>query len=353
MLLMGMGAVADSANVVGEFSLGVVPPQTGKAVYRLAAVRGRDTIEQEAIPVEVGHGQPMKILILAATPDFENTFLVNWLAKNGQQVAVRTMVSRDRYQTSFVNMKPRLLERVTGVLLDGFDVVIADEKVWDAEREGLSRAVEKRGLGLIVRTDSGYVRKTRGMRSMVVDSLSGTKVLEELTGLGKVVFTALDTTYVRVMAGQTLGYASYWAGLLRLVGKPEGSADKWSWDPAVCVVGEELDLSMQTSEAAPQGMVWDGERAVSVYLAEDEVLPFVWRGRYWPEAEGWAAVSDPRGDSSWMYVWPRGSWSAMDRGEKPRELLTVGERRVLLPKSWMYTAFLLSIFFLWVERKFS
>jgi hypothetical protein len=261
-------------------------------------------------------------------------------------------VSRDRYQTSFVHMKPRPLERVTGVLLDGFDVVIADETVWGAERSVLLRAVEEEGLGLIVRTDSVYVRRTRGMRTIVVDSLSRTMVVGGLMGLGKLVYTALDTTYVRVMAGQTAGYASYWAGLLRLVGRLEGSADKWTWEPAVCLVGGELNLSLQTSEAMPQGMLWNGERAVSVYLAEDDVLPFVWRGRYWPEGAGWVGVSDPRGDTSWMYVWPRGSWPAMAREEKKTGKVSVGEERVPVPKSWIYTAFLLSIFFLWVERKF-
>jgi hypothetical protein len=333
LLLMGMGAVEDSANVDGEFSLGAVPPQTGKAVYRLVAVRGRDTIEQEDIPVEVGRGQPMKILVLAATPDFENVFLVNWLARNDQQVAVRTMVSRDRYQTSFVNMKPRPLERVTRVLLDGFDLVIADETVWDAERAVLLQAVEEEGLGLIVRTDS----------------LSRTMAGGKLMGLGKVFYTASDTTYVRVMAGQTAGYASYWAGLLRLVGRPGGPAVKWSWEPGEPRVGDEVELSVQTTGTAPQGIVAQGGRTASVYLAEDEVLGFRWRGRYWPDAEAWVAVND----SNWMYVWPRGSWPAMDQAErKIGKKASVGEEQAPVPKNWIYTTFLLSIFFLWVERKF-
>jgi hypothetical protein len=201
------------------------------------------------------------------------------------------------------------------------------------------------------------------MRTILADSLSQMMVGGELKGLGKVVYTALDTTYVRVMAGQTAGYASYWAGLLRLVGRPEGSADKWNWEPACmadkrgwelagCVVGEELDLSMHTSEAIPQGMLWDGERGVSVYLAEDEGLPFVWRGRYWPEAVGWVAVSDPRGDTSWMYVWPRGSWPAMDREERKIGKASVGEERAPVPKYWGYVIFLLCVFFLWAEQKF-
>jgi hypothetical protein len=330
LLLIGFGTVVDSGHTEGEFSLSVVPPQTGKAVYRLAVVRERDTIEQEEIPVEVGHGQPMKVLILAASPDFENTFLVNWLAKNGQQVAVRTMVSRDRYQISYVNMKPRPLDRLTGMLLDGFDVIIADSAVMGPEGPLLRREVKEKGLGLIVRTDSGLVRKT-------------------LLGTGKAVYTAQDTTYVRMMAGQSAGYASYWADLLRRVGKRAETVETWNSEPEICVVGENLDLSMQANEKMPQGVMVQGGRPVSVYLAEDEVLPFIWRGRYWPEEAGWVTVND----SGWLYVWPRGSWPAMRRVERSAEPARAGEERVPVPKFWMYAAFLISVFFLWVERKFS
>jgi len=330
LILIGFGTVVDSVRTTAEFKLSMVPPHTGKAVYHLAAVRERDTIEQENIPVEIAHARSMKILILAASPDFENTFLVDWLAKNGQQVAIRTMVSRDRYQLSYVNMKPRPLERLTGALLDEFDVVIADETVMGREGSMLRREVRQKGLGLIVRTDSAHVRTTP-------------------LGMGKVVYTASDTTYVRMMAGQSAGYATYWAELLRRVGRPVESGESWQWTPAEPKVGDEVQLSVQTGEAAPQGVMIQDGRAVSVYLAEDAVLPFVWHGRYWPEAAGWVAIND----SGWMYVWPRGSWPAMSRQERLTEAARVEEKREAVPKYWMYTAFLLSIFFLWVERKFS
>lgn len=330
LLLMGFGTVVDSVRTAGEFSLSMVPAQTGKAVYQLAALRGRDTLEQEAIPVEVGREPPMKILILAASPDFENTFLVNWLTKNGQQVAVRTMVSRDKYQMSYVNMKPRPLGRLTEAMLDEFDVIIADEAVMGREGSLLRREVREKGLGLIVRTDSTHIRTT-------------------LLGMGKVVYTSLDTTYVRMMAGQSAGYAMYWADLLRRVGRPVELGEGWQWTPSEPRVGDEVRLTLQTAETAPQGVMVQDGRAVSVYLAEDAVLPFVWHGRYWPEKVGWVAVND----SCWMYVWPRGSWPAMGEVERPAEPARIEEERVAAPKYWMYTAFLLSIFFLWVERKFS
>lgn len=356
LLLMGFGTVVDSNRTGGVFEVGVVPPQTGREVFQLAAVRGRDTIEQEAIPVEVGHELPMKILILAASPDFENAFLVNWLAKNGQQVAIRTMVSRDKYQTSYVNMKPRPLGRLTRALLDGFDVVIADEAVWTGpERAVLRQQVEKKELGLIIRTDSSFLPREPVGR-MVFDTVWGENAVGEEMGSGVVLYSEENATYMRLMKGQALDYATNWAKLLRLVARPKRSADQWTWDPAEPGIGDEVQLTLQTGEAAPQGTMVQAGRAESVYLAEDAVLPFVWHGRYWPEAAGWAAIND----SSWMYVWKRGSWPAMGRPEpvvKPArvkaERVPAQEEEVPVPKYWMYTAFLLSIFFLWVEKKFS
>jgi hypothetical protein len=372
LLLMGLGTVLDSANANGDFSLETAPAQTGRAVYRLVATDGADTLEQEAIPVEAGHGLPLKILILAASPDFENTFLVNWLAKNGQQVAMRTTVSRNNYQSSFVNMAPRSLDRLTSVLLDEFDIVIADSLalpgVGDAGLRVLTRQVEEKGLGLIVRTDSAYLRKKPGMRSFATDSLSRTLVGGSFYGVGKVVYTTMNTTYVRMMAGQSASYAAYWSSLLRRVGREAEVKDDWQLEPAEPRVGEQTGVLLRTVKTGqPQGLAGGNTGSpVSVYLAQDEVLSFDWRGRYWPGGAGWQELRTFEGDTTWAYVWPRGAWPALYR-ERQREAMgyggtgkgvaeaakggDAGDEVRPIPKYWFYIFFLLSVLFLWVERK--
>jgi hypothetical protein len=125
-------------------------------------------------------------------------------------------------------------------------------------------------------------------------------------------------------------------------------------------------VRLQSAASIPQGMFGN----TVVYLAEDAGLPFDWRGKYWPEKEGWQWVSRPMGDTTWWYVWPAGAWKdleRMQRKERAREEAgregrsgertggegTAGEgrERVEFPKGWFFCLFLLGAVFLWVERK--
>lgn len=371
LLLMGMGEVVDSVVISGgAFSLGVVPAAVGRSVYRLAGIVGRDTVEQEDVPVEVVTRSPLRILLLAASPDFENRFFVKWLSGDGHVVASRTMVSRGKAEEAFVNRERSALTPLTPALLGGFDLVIADAAALPArgtaERGVLQRQIEEKGLGELVKVDSGgadsMVRVMRGRvsRVLVRDSMGKVAAGAFLEGSGKVVFTALNTSYSRLLAGDRGGYARYWTELLREGRSKVG--EEWSVVPGLPRVGEENLLQLQTGEELPQGIV--GKTAV--YLAQDAELPFLWRGKYWPEKAGWQVVSRPMGDTAWWYVWPRGAWKGVERGVTARGVVAAGpvaggeglrsatrsgQERVEFSKGWFWGLFLLGVVFLWVERK--
>jgi hypothetical protein len=427
LVLSGLGGALDSAGDVagggpggsGDFSLGTVPAQSGRAVYRLMAIAGGDTLEQEDIPVEVQSGRPLKILILAATPDFENTALANWLAGSGQQVASRTLVSRDKFQSSFINMTPRPLDKLTPLLLAGFDIVIADATALPPEGgmelQALRRQVEENGLGLIIKVDSAgpggigiggmgqaqigragdsmqppYIRERPGMRTLARDSFSRTAVGGEMYGAGKVVFTTLNTTYSRMLAGQRSAYAAYWAGLLGRVAREPEPGERCQLMPALPRAREPATVKVATAAELPQGMVGGeevtgGAATTALYLAEDADLLFDWRGVYWPERAGWQTLSTLNGDTTNFYVWPREAWVTLYREQRRRETLSylaergddgggvgggrgsdgsgvgrvdghghsdvAGQQSVPIPKYWFYSIFLISMLFLWVERK--
>lgn len=387
LLLMGMGAVLDSAKVSGPggFSLGVVPAQIGRAVYRLVVVGGKDTVAREDVPVEVEAGAPLRILMLAASPDFENSFLMKWFSGAGHQAASRTLVSRGKAQESFVNREPVGLAALTPGLLGGFDIVVADVSALPGrgttEAIVLRKQVEEKGLGLVVKVDSAgldsMVRVMRGRpgKVLVKDSLGRLVAGSVLEGMGKVIFTSLNTSYSRLLAGDRAGYAGYWATLLRAAARRDDAREEWSWEPALPKVREEVGLRLQTAVQMPRGVAGaPGKENMAVYLAQDAGLPFEWRGKYWPEKEGWNWVNRPMGDTTWWYVWPREAWRDMERLRRvedtkryalekrgsrgaagaEREAATgerVDRQRVEFPKVWFWGLFLLGVVFLWVERK--
>lgn len=349
LLLMGMGEVVDStkAGAGGRFSLGVVPAQVGRAVYRLVGVVGKDTVEREELPVEVATGGALRVLLLAASPDFENRFLVKWLSGDGHVIASRTMVSRGKAAEAFVNRDRLALAPLTPALLGNFDLVVADAAALPArgtvERSVLQREIAERGLGLVVKVDSmgldSMVRVMGGRISRVLDRDPAGKIVAGafFEGSGKVVFTALDTSYSRLLAGDHVGYARYWSELLREGRRKVGA--KRGGGAGRPRVGEETVVELPTADDWPQGIA--GERAV--YLAQDARLSFLWRGKYWPERAGWQAISRPMGDTVWWYVWPAVRNAAT--GEH------VGREQVEFPKIWFWGLFLLGAVFLWVERK--
>jgi hypothetical protein len=356
LVLTGMGGVLDSAQVQGgEFELHTVPAQTGRAVYRLAALQGKDTLEQEDIPVEVEAAKTLKILVLAATPGFEDRFLINWLGAGGHAVAARIAVSKEKYQQTFVNMESRRLDVLDAALLSGFDLVIAD--VGTAGDAVLHREVAA-GLGLLIRVDSAGQTVPGwnvGGRVIIRDSLGQVAVRSGMVGTGRVAISAANSTYVQWMEGRRQAYADYWTSLLQEVTRRRMEGEEWRFHPALPRVGEPVVARLATDAALPQGMIGDAMGTSSaVYLAEDAWMPWLWKGQYWPEKGGWQLAHTPGGDTAWWYAWPADAWKAnppIRTGQPGFERLR--EDNVEITKIWIYAVLLSSMTFLWVERKIS
>ena len=338
MLLTGTGEVLDSSEVTGEFELTTVPAAVGKAVYGIVVVAGGDTLEREEVPVEVRAEKALKILVLASSPDFENTFLINWLGKEGNAVEARVAVSRGKTQHSFVNMGGRESDRL--------DLVIADSAMVTAD---LWRQVEEKGLGLLIRVDPSVRIGRPGMRILERDSLGRAMVGVVLAGAGKVVYSASNTSYSQWLAGRKDDYSAYWTMLLGQVTRAGEPEEEWNWQPWLAKVGEPVVLELASVIAEPEGLVG----GTAVYLEQDAALSWRWKGRYWPMSAGWQEVRVPGGDTSWAYVWEASAWKGIhgtggDMGVEGRK---PAKEWVEFPRWICYVVFLLSLFFLWVERK--
>ncbi|MDO6434976.1 hypothetical protein Q4E93_30460 [Flavitalea sp. BT771] len=399
LLLTGMGTMLDSAEISsgagGYFELRTLPVQVGRAVYHLIALSGADTLEQESISVKVSPGKGLKILLLAAAPDFENRFLAHWLSEKGHGVTIRTAISKGKYDHVSLNMAVEQPDHLTPALLDKFDVVVADaaelKAIGSREYAILRRQVAGKGLGLIIKADStslGHgaralggndsvlrmvVTDKPGDRPMIKDSQSRTLVSANMYGAGKIILMTLNGTYVRLLSGDKKDYSALWTSILQEAAGDAAVTERWQITPDLPAVDQPMKVLLQSAGSSlPQALIADddeqaGARPVAVYLAQDPLLPFAWEGSYWPRKAGWQTVRTSQGSPSWWYVWGKDDWHTLRRTERMRETAAWisqngrrggghGEReaeieRVLISKGWFYLLFLLCCVFLWVERK--
>lgn len=394
LLLTGMRTILDSAEIKDshDFELRMVPSHIGTAVYKLIALAGADTLEQENIPVEVLPGKTLRVLLLAAAPDFENRFLAAWLSEKRHSVATRTAISKGKYDRGYMNMAAGGGEHLSATWLDKFDVVIADAAELKAMGAGeyglLQRQVAEHGLGLIIRTDSStpgngvravegadsarhmVITDKPGQRPVIRDTMMRTLVSARLYGTGKIMLTTLQGTYERMLAGNKKDYASLWTSILQQAVGMDNGEDKWQLTPALPVVDQPVKAMLQTGGTGiPQGLFGE-DAAVFAYLAENSLLPANWEGVYWPRGAGWITVRVPERQPQWWYVWGEGDWRNVHRRERmdwtERWIAGRGSderpgaagqaedeegHRTPVNKSWFYVLAVLSLVFLWVERK--
>ena len=162
LILKGLNTGVDSL-IIGakssfKFELKTTPKTSGRSIYQLLALSGKDTLANESLPVEIDPDKPLKVLMLSAAPGFENRFLKNWLSENGLGVASRSTISKSKFNSDYINIGQTPLDHLSPGLLAGFDIVIGDLSILGslntAESAALKQQVTQKGLGLIVNADT-------------------------------------------------------------------------------------------------------------------------------------------------------------------------------------------------------
>lgn len=175
------GEPLDSVGLGGEgqqpFQLQQNPKEAGKFVYQLQIRQVGKVLAEEKVPLEVLQPEPLRILVLASFPTFENKFFKDYLAAHQHAVAVRTAISQGKFRTEWLNMPGRRsagqypagpirgtghsaeinLSRLRPDVLRQFDLIVADTKALQMltapELQSLQQAVEADGLGLLALPD--------------------------------------------------------------------------------------------------------------------------------------------------------------------------------------------------------
>jgi hypothetical protein len=406
LVLQGMGTNLDSVIIEKEstsFELKCIPKHLDKAVYSLIALANGDTLAKEDLPILVKAKEPMRILILAASPDFEHKFVKNWLSEQGFSLAIRTTISTNKFNSEFLNGSKIDLTRINSTLLNDFDVLIGDiqelARLNNAESQALQNQVNL-GMGLIIKTNaiesgSGFYKKAfslqenkkvipktmnltwngqeatknilqgstllsimpqSGTQSLVKNESGDILISSKLLGKGRIVLSLINDTYTWVLGNQLNDYFSFWTYILQKAGKKKERSVNYIL-PQIPIINKELQLS---SDSLKLNINND-----QLALIQDPVLQFEHRGSWWPEKTGWQSIDN---EQEWIYVFDKSAWKGVRAAEKIKNT----KKRWMLEKKesieekfanssyedqisaiWFYILFLLCCTYLWLEEKLS
>ncbi|HEX8331648.1 MAG TPA: hypothetical protein VF622_03450 [Segetibacter sp.] len=414
MVLKGFNTTLDSIkinpNKYQTFELTTIPKHAGRSVYSLVVLDGKDTVSNESIPIQIEQGEPLKILLLSSSPDFENKFLKNSLGQKGFKTVTRTLISKGKFTKDFLNTDPLNVDRITPALLSNFNIVIAHATELSSISKGelgtIGSFVATKNLGLIVRasnkssnafysnrfpvasisgsqqqqirlhlqdTSASFqalsiesplsIRVQNGTQPLVIDKQNRVFVNSTLYGSGKIIFTTINNTFNWMLAGNQKDYEELWSEILNKSAGKKPLDETWSVSPSLPRVDQPTTISVETNRTdIPIAQV----AGTSVYLKNDPLLPYNWSGIFWPTKAGWQPTIQLNGSTFWWYAFDKNDWKTVDAFDKTTRTkqyafsnqpsATTGKRldkthQTEFPKIYFFLLFLICCGYLWFENK--
>lgn len=253
------------------FALSIPARQRGRYLFQVVEEDAdRRVLRRAPLPVLIDAGEVTRTLILNDAPSFETKYLKNWLADHGYPVAVRSAISRDRYQTEFYNQERAQLLPLRPSTLTQFDIVVVDAaalpRLAPGERNVLRRAVGE-GLGLIIlagaelpeleaadrrfffgfplRSGASLFRPARreaaielpkgpyniepayGVYPLLGSSTGGIVAAYRLHGTGRLALQLAGATYRLLLNGREAAYRQLWTDLLEATARRAPQTARW------------------------------------------------------------------------------------------------------------------------------
>jgi hypothetical protein len=406
LVLKGLGTNLDSVIIEDEksdFELKHIPKHLDKALYSLITLANGDTISIEDLPVFVKKPEPLRILILASSPDFEYKFLKKWLSEQEYNLATRITISTNKFNTEFINSRKTSLSRINPTLLNNFDVLIGDiqelSRLSSSENQAIQNQVNK-GMGLIIKADAIELGKNfygkafrlleskkaipntmnlmwngknttknilkgstflsimpqAGTQSLVKNEAGDILINSKLFGKGRIILSLINDSYTWALGNQMKDYSSFWTYILQKVGKEKEMAKSYTF-PKIPLVNTEIVIQSDSS-----GLEINKD---TVALLQDPTIQFEYRGSWWPRNIGWQSIDN---DTEWLYIFGESAWMGVRASEKLsntqkslKEEIRNSEEEKIAHQSyedrinpfWFYILFLFCCLYLWLEVKLS
>lgn len=414
LVLTGLGNHLDSVIIKAQsslnFSLKNTPKQNGRAVYHLLALQAKDTLAKEAIYFEVLEKEPVKLLILASSPDFEYKFLKNWLLQNQYPVAFRSRISKDKFSLDFLNLSSLKIGNINQTLLNNFDVVIADDEelanLSGAETAALNNQISVNGLGLFIRLNTdkqqsvmakkfslypftdqknqsysfklaGSGIKTKALQidephswivrldeqPLVKDENDKTWVNSKLYGSGKLIVSTIPKTFNWFLNGNESDYANFWSTVIGKAVQEKSIDNIISFEEDYLTVSNRININLQSNSAKSPNITAGNTQLAPL---QNKQIHTNWQVTYWPKKAGWDSIIVNNDTAQFFYVNDKSSWETARTIQKTEQTLdflksqnnrilqveeTIKQEQKEVSKWWFFLMFLLSAGFLWYESK--
>ncbi len=414
-VLNGLGTNLDSvsikANEEANFSLKGKTNQLGYFTYHIEAIQNKDTLAYEAVPFEVIEKQPVNVLILASTPDFEYKFLKNWLYQNNYSLALRTRISKEKFSSDFLNLPTVNINNLNKNLLQKFDLIIADDaelaNLSSQENNVLNSQIDE-GLGLLVRigdekptsnyaagfsVNSLAVKQAQGFSFKMINDEDKTSPLiienpvqlnsilthqplvlddkgkiytdSKVLDVGKIAMTSISNSYQWAIKGNQKDFAKYWSEIIsNTIKKVDLKKEVLLKDAFPKIYDKAVLIYKGSNDNKIPKISVEG---IAISPIQNQNFSNEWAAPFWPSKLGWNKV-DVSGLIKQVYIFDKKSWLAANQIEKIGNTLNfIKNNQIHSPKSeiitekqikevtkWLFfVLFLLSCGFLWFESKIS
>lgn len=371
--LLVAGQAQDSVKLSGSglksFRVEYTPKVAGRFVYQLQVKKSAAVVTMEPIPVIVTQPRPLTILLLAGSPGFEFKFLKNLLAAQRHQVVFRTSISRNKYQTEFLNTSPVNVTKLTSPLLRRFDAVLTDAAALAAlsggERQAVRQAVGTNGTGLLVlandiplpaglsllqpfklrrvshsgnRTSSiswpggdgrtpipllpFTITSNTNLTRWAQDTNRETVLAAYPYHRGQVALSMVPATYPWQLNGQGKTHRAFWSDLLSFITRKNMPEERWQLAlKPFPLTNQKLTLFLSDFKRLPQANIPQGlltspdSNQTELYLKQEPLLSYQFSGNYWPREPGWHTVQTTGGLPWTFYIFPAKAWQTHQRNQ--------------------------------------
>ena len=149
------------------------------------------------------------------------------------------------------------------------------------------------------------IRQQPGIRPLVQDAGNNILAAVSLAGEGKLILSTIPNTYGWVLEGNRSAYAGYWSILLNTSSRKNKVPEQLIVPDNFPRQFDAVEFILETNSNTVPQIQSAGSR---IALAQDPFFSYRWKGRYWPEKQGWQAVVGSRGDLHWWYAYGATDW---------------------------------------------